>query len=75
MAIQVMEFLSRGTKLEKKCLRINILKGNYRILRTGSMGGVRKCQNFTFKVNFLCQKLFESFSILNDADVLPFFYF
>ena len=34
-------------------LRINIPNGN---------GDVKKCQNLTFKVNFLCQKSSQSFS-------------
>ena len=28
-----------------------------------SSGGYKKCKNLTFKVNFLCQKLFKSFWI------------
>ena len=43
------------------CLKINIPKGNYWILRIGVM---ERCQNLTFKVNFLHQKSSESFSIL-----------
>ena len=39
------------------CLKINIPKGNCWILRIG----VKKCQNVTFKVNFLCQKSSKSF--------------
>ena len=50
----------RGIQNQKDfCLRINILKENYPILRIGLMG---RCQNLTFKVNFLHQKLSESFS-------------
>ena len=67
MAIKVVEFSSGGGgyKIRKifAYLRINTLKGNYRILRIRLMGGVKKSQNLTFKVNFLCQKLSESFSI------------
>ena len=49
--------------LKDFCLRINILKGNYFILRIGLMGeGVQKCQNLTLKVIFLCQKVSEFFS-------------
>ena len=62
MAVRVMEFTSGATKLEYFCLGINILKGNYRILRIGLWGGVNKCQNLSFKVNFLNQKLSENFS-------------
>ena len=56
-------FKRGGTKLDF-CLRINIPKGNFRILRIGLMGRCQKVQNHpTFKVNFLYQKLSESFSI------------
>ena len=44
------------------CLKINISKENYWILRIGVAG---RCQkkglNLTFKVNFVCQKSLESF--------------
>ena len=46
------------------CLKINISKGNYWILRIGVMGKCQKCQNLTFKVNFLCQ---------NSSKMLPNF--
>ena len=38
------------------CLKINISKGNFWILRIGIMGRCQKSQNLTFKVNFICQK-------------------
>ena len=54
-------FQTEDTKLEK------ILHKNQhtqQILSFGLWLAVKKCQNLTFKVNFLCQKLSESFSIL-----------
>ena len=41
-------------KLERFLPKNNIPKGNYCIFK--NLGGVKKCQNLTFKVNFLCQK-------------------
>ena len=38
MVIRVVEFSSGSTKLERFLLRINILKGNYLILRIGLVG-------------------------------------
>ena len=35
MEVRVMEITSGATKLEYFCLGINILKGNYQILRIG----------------------------------------
>ena len=62
MAIRVVEFSSGGTKLER------ILPKNQHTQRKllnfdnwVNGVGVKKCQNMTFKVNFLCQKLSESF--------------
>ena len=50
-----------GPIMQNFCLRINMLKGNCfkTILRWFWI--VKKCQNHTFEVNFLCQKLTESF--------------
>ena len=42
-------------------MNFNILKGNYCILSIDVV--FKKCKNMTFKVNFLYQKLSESFSI------------
>ena len=54
---------SLGIQIQKDvCLKINIPKGNYYILRNDVMG---RCQNLTFKFNFLCQKSSESFSLKN----------
>ena len=48
MAIQVVEFSNGGVKNSKDfCLRINMLKGNYWILRIGLMGRCQKHQNLT----------------------------
>ena len=44
------------------CLKINIHKGNCWILRIGIVGGVKKCKNSYFKVNFLSKKSSQSFS-------------
>ena len=55
-------FKGRGKKLPRffgKKSTYSNFKGNYWILQIG--GGVKKCQNLTFKVNFLCQNLSESF--------------
>ena len=47
------------TKIERYLpKRINIIKGNYQILRIGIKG---RSQNLTFKVDFLCPKWSESF--------------
>ena len=41
-------FQTGGTRLERVCLRINILKGNYRILRIGLMGASEVFKNQSF---------------------------
>ena len=67
MAIRVGEFSSGGTKLERflpknQHTQRKLLNFENRV--NGEMSkSVKNCQNFTFKVNFLCQKLSESFSI------------
>ena len=45
------------------CLKTNIPKENDSILRIGVVGRCKKCQNLTFKVNFLWKKSSKSFSI------------
>ena len=67
MTIRVVEFLNGGYKIRK------ILPKNQHTWRklqnfknwvNGEVSkSVKKCQNFTFKVNFQCQKLFESLSM------------
>ena len=42
-------FQTGGTKLEKFCLRINILKGNYSILRIGLVGASEVFKNQSLK--------------------------
>ena len=72
---------SGGTNKKDFCLRIKILKGNYWILRIVLMGRCQKCQNSTFKINFLYHKVSESFSFFSMKNMdlgahfllLPFF--
>ena len=53
MAIQVMEFSNGGYRIRKVfCLRINILKGNYLILRIGLVGASEVFKNQSLKVNY-----------------------
>ena len=50
MAIRVVEFSNGGYKIKKGfCLRINILKGNYSILRIGCLGASEVFKNQSFK--------------------------
>ena len=67
MAIRVVEFSSGGTKLERflpKNQHTQRKLLNFENWVNGEVSKVPKFdQNLTFKVNFLCQKLSESFSI------------
>ena len=46
MVIRLVEFSNGGSKFEKKCLRIKILKGSYWILRIGLMGASEAFRKF-----------------------------
>jgi hypothetical protein len=59
MVIWVVKFSSGGTELERFLIK------NQHTQRKLSWGGVKKCQNFTFIVNFLRQKWSESFSFFS----------
>ena len=51
-----------GPKMQDFCPRINMLKRKYFSKQSyNELWFVKKCQNCTFKVNFLCQKLTEFF--------------
>ena len=67
MAIWVVEFSSGGSKLERVLPKNQHTQGkllNFENWVNGEVSKVPKFdQNLTFKVNFLCQKLSESFSI------------
>ena len=67
MAIRVVEFSNGGIKLERflpKNQHTQRKLLNFENWVNGEVSkSVKKCQNLTFKVNFLCQKLSESFSI------------
>ena len=63
MVILVVEFSSRGYKIRKFFSEES--KYPKEIIEFSELvnsGGVKKCQNLTFKVYFLYQKLAESFS-------------
>ena len=66
MAIQVVEFLNGGTKLER--FLPNNQHTQWNILNFGNWvngGGAKMCQNLTFKANFLCQKSAECLPIFS----------
>ena len=44
-----------GPKMQDICPRINMLKGFFLKQSCNELWFVKKCQNCTFKVNFLCQ--------------------
>ena len=50
-----------GPKMQDFCPRINVLKRIFFKQSYDELWLVKKCQNLTFKVNFLCQKLTKKF--------------
>ena len=54
-----------GPKIKDFCPRINMLKGDFFKQSYGELWFIKKYQNRTFKVNFLCQKLIEFFQKKN----------
>ena len=50
-----------GPKMQDFCPKINMLKGFFLKQSYDELWFVKKCQNRTFKVNFLCQKSTEFF--------------
>ena len=66
MAIRVVEFLSGGTKLERKYPRINIPIGNYWILIIGVMGRLQKLPTFDFQS--------QIFNVKNHWNLSQFFF-
>ena len=61
MAIKVVKFLNRGTKLKDFCLRFSILKGNYWKLRIGLMGSCQKMPKFDFRSQFSMSRIIQIF--------------
>ena len=61
-----------GPKKQDFWPRINILEGMFSFKSVDELQFSKKCQNPTFKVNFLCQKstIFFNFS-LEDGDSRP----
>ena len=78
MAIRVVEFSNGGTKLERflpKNQHTQRKLLNFENWVNGEVSKVPKFdQNLTFKVNFLCQKLSESFSIFFFIEEYQFSY-
>ena len=59
------QFFKRGVKDKNNfCLRINIPKQTYWILRIGVVGRCQKVQKFNFQSQFCVSKIIQTFSIL-----------
>ena len=63
MAIPVVEFQVRGYKIRNFLPKNQHTQRKLLNFEKWCNREVKKCLNLTFKVNFLCQKLSESFSL------------
>ena len=63
MAIPVVEFSRGGTKLERFLSKNQHTQR--KLLNFENWCSVKKCKNFTSKINFLCQKTTSSESLKN----------
>ena len=74
MAIRVAEFSNGGDRIRKIfCLRINILKGNYWILRIGLMGRCQKVPKLDFQSQFSMSKIIAIFIVFSLTNTIFLF--
>ena len=75
MVVWVVEFSSGGYKIRKFCLKINLPKANYWILRIRVVGRCQKVPKFNFQSQFFSSKINGSVSPAWKLDNLYYYNF